>query len=96
MREEDIKYKFEKGIPIFPADGNAASVYTGSWRVYKPKIDYSKCVKCKLCWLFCPDAAIDWKGKPVVDYHICKGCLICYNECPSHAISKEKDYHEEE
>ena len=32
---------------------------TGSWRNLSPVIDRSKCIQCRICWKFCPDAAID-------------------------------------
>ncbi|MEZ0393722.1 MAG: 4Fe-4S binding protein [Desulfurococcaceae archaeon] len=61
---------------------------TGSWRVLKPVIDYNKCTKCMLCWLYCPDMAIVWDGENVVvNYDYCKGCGICEHECPVKAIS---------
>lgn len=60
---------------------------TGSWRALKPIIDHNKCVKCMLCWLFCPDFAILWDGENVhVNYDFCKGCGICAHECPVNAI----------
>ncbi|HDD56776.1 MAG TPA: ferredoxin, partial [Nitrososphaeria archaeon] len=31
---------------------------TGTWRVKKPVIDQSKCIRCLLCWVYCPDMAI--------------------------------------
>jgi len=66
MKEEEIKYLYEKGIPIYKAKGDSDNIFTGAWKTYKPKIDYEKCIKCKLCWLLCPDSAIEWKNKPVI------------------------------
>ena len=65
---------------------------TGSWRVFTPIIDLSKCVKCLNCWVFCPDDAIniDDKGFPHVNYDYCKGCGICSTECPTKAISMKE------
>ncbi len=34
-----------------PAEG--AGGRTGTWRVYRPVINYSKCTKCGICWLYC-------------------------------------------
>lgn len=67
---------------------------TGTWRVFKPIIDESKCVKCQLCWMYCPDSAIETENSrsvPRIDYDYCKGCLICYNVCPVKAIYVEKE-----
>ncbi|MBN3036927.1 MAG: 4Fe-4S binding protein [Candidatus Diapherotrites archaeon] len=75
------------------ADASAARVDTGSWRVNRPVIDLSKCIKCHMCWLDCPDGAIylDKDGKPHVDYTFCKGCLVCANECPVKCIAVEAE-----
>jgi pyruvate ferredoxin oxidoreductase delta subunit len=85
------EYERLKGIPVIRERGNAVRRKTGSWRVFRPLINLSKCVKCKNCWLYCPDAAIKWKGKPVIDYRICKGCLICTSVCSSKAITTRKE-----
>ncbi|MEX0567880.1 MAG: 4Fe-4S binding protein [Candidatus Njordarchaeota archaeon] len=67
---------------------------TGSWRVFKPVINYEKCIKCYLCYLHCPDAAIDVKKHtefPKIDYDYCKGCGICADVCPVKAITMERE-----
>lgn len=66
---------------------------TGSWRTFHPKIDYSKCTKCALYWIYCPDAAITRldDDSPEIDYDYCKGCGICANECPVKAITMQKE-----
>ena len=57
-----------------------------------PIIDKKTCIKCKACFVFCPDAAIKMgvDGFPKVDYDKCKGCLICLRECPVRAIIEER------
>lgn len=73
--------------------GSSAEYRTGDWRVAKkPVIDQKKCIKCWMCWIFCPDVAIirDEKGV-TIDYAHCKGCAICAVECPVKAISMEND-----
>lgn len=61
---------------------------TGDWRTFRPVIDESKCVKCLMCWVYCPDGAIEWDGEKVsINYDYCKGCGICARECPRKAIS---------
>ena len=61
--------------------------YTGGWRALRPVIDQDKCVKCLLCWVYCPENAVVWDGDRVsIDYNYCKGCGICAHECPQKAI----------
>jgi len=67
--------------------GNTAQTETGSWRTFKPVVDVEKCTGCGICWIFCPEPAIEG-GKPaIIDYKYCKGCGICANECPFKAIA---------
>ncbi len=85
----------EKALPLtpisYPIVGSTGK--TGSWRFFRPVIDYSKCTKCLLCWVYCPDAAISRRddNSPEIDYEYCKGCGICANECPSKAISIQRE-----
>ncbi|MEM2739331.1 MAG: pyruvate synthase subunit PorD [Candidatus Bathyarchaeia archaeon] len=75
------------GILVEP--GSAAEYRTGDWRLFRPVIDYSKCIKCLLCWIYCPEPAVVRKDDDSVeiDYYHCKGCGICASECPVKAIS---------
>ena len=66
---------------------------TGSWRVERPVIDYSRCTPaktgrhaCHLCWLYCPDAVVGKELEPTINLEYCKGCGICAEECPVKAI----------
>lgn len=74
-------------LPIsYPAKG--AGGKTGNWRVVRPVIDYNKCVGCKACYIWCPEATILIRDNKVeVDYEYCKGCGVCSNVCPVKAIS---------
>ncbi|MCD4739887.1 4Fe-4S binding protein [archaeon] len=75
-----------------PANASAKYNKTSSWRLWKPIIDHSKCIKCKTCFAYCPHGAISWiNGKPKIDYTFCKGCLICAEVCPVKCIGKEKE-----
>lgn len=66
---------------------------TGLWRTFRPEIDYSKCTRCTLCWVYCSDAAITRleDDSPKIDYDYCKGCGVCANECPVKAITMHKE-----
>lgn len=74
---------------------------TDKWRTQKPVIDYGSCIRCMICWKFCPDNAISYSSEgnyafpndridgmeaPVIDYDYCKGCGICSYECPKNSI----------
>lgn len=69
--------------------GSAREYKTGDWRTQKPVWNEQKCVKCGVCWMYCPDAAIFMKtdGYYTADYDYCKGCGICGKECPTGAIT---------
>ena len=71
--------------------GNLVSVNSG-WRVFKPVIAPAKCIRCLLCWVYCPDGVIGKEEKYLtIDYDFCKGCGICAQECPRQAISMGKE-----
>ncbi|MBI5410924.1 MAG: 4Fe-4S binding protein [Nitrospirae bacterium] len=49
---------------------NAPLHKTGDWRVFRPVLHPEKCNGCRLCFVYCPDAAISMtdKDRPVIDY----------------------------
>src|SRR5579875_2842386 len=81
------------GLEDITAVGNSRIAKTGSWRIFKPVVNYDKCTACTVCYAYCPESALKLRedGKPVIDYDNCKGCLICYRECPPKAISLERE-----
>jgi 2-oxoacid:acceptor oxidoreductase delta subunit (pyruvate/2-ketoisovalerate family) len=70
--------------------GEGQRVETGGWRTgLKPVADFSKCVNCLLCWLYCPDSACTVDAQAVftgIDESMCKGCELCAAVCPTGAI----------
>jgi pyruvate ferredoxin oxidoreductase gamma subunit len=76
--------------PTIRHRGSAVLRATGNWRIERPEIDLTKCKRCFLCYLYCPEAAmrLDAENFPHVDYDHCKGCMICYEECPTDAIAR--------
>jgi pyruvate ferredoxin oxidoreductase gamma subunit len=76
--------------PTIRHRGSAALRATGNWRMERPEIDLTKCKRCFLCYLYCPEAAmrLDAENFPHIDYDHCKGCMICYEECPTDAITR--------
>ncbi|MDH7493007.1 MAG: 4Fe-4S binding protein [Candidatus Saccharicenans sp.] len=84
-----IVFNSEKEMPASPMSlGSMLYNKTGAWRNIKPVIDLSRCIKCGICWKFCPDASIDivddW---PQINYDYCKGCGVCAEECPQKCIA---------
>lgn len=73
---------------IVDTPGASMGYHTGDWRSQTPVYDKEKCSKCRLCYVFCPDAAITIKEDGYVEfnYDYCKGCGICAVECPKDAI----------
>lgn len=86
----------EVGTPSVTAKPNTPLRRTGNWRVFKPVVDLGGCTQCWICFVRCPEGAIelDAEDNPHVDYGVCKGCLICVEECPTHAISKVRELRE--
>lgn len=75
---------------IITEPGSSVKNKTGNWRVFRPVKDQKKCTKCGICWMYCPDSAIDSKNFNV-NYDYCKGCLICVKECPFKAFTVKKE-----
>lgn len=89
------KAKHRKQRPITPlSEPTVGSMgKTGSWRTFRPEVDYAKCTHCAFCWIYCPDSAITRQenDSPKIDYDYCKGCGICANECPTKAITMKRE-----
>ncbi len=89
MSVRPLSWRELPAAPVITEAGSALRYKTGSWRALRPVIDRGKCIKCLLCWVYCPEPAII-RGEDdgvEVDYDYCKGCGICANECPVKAIS---------
>lgn len=76
-----------KEIPtggVIEEAGNADNYVTGGWRTYKPVLDEQKCIHCLVCWISCPDTAIEVKDEKMIGFKLkhCKGCGVCAEVCP--------------
>lgn len=70
---------------------------TGGWRTgVRPVIEFDRCVQCLVCWVYCPDTAIETRNHVVtgIDLTLCKGCEICAAMCPQRAIAMQPDHPE--
>jgi pyruvate ferredoxin oxidoreductase delta subunit len=79
--------KFEVGA-VIKKPGSSLSYKTGGWKTSNPVFDHSKCNKCGICWIFCPEGIIykTKEGLFEANLNYCKGCGICAQECPQKAI----------
>lgn len=79
--------------------GSSIKRKTADWRIFRPVINQDKCIRCYICWMYCPEPSIlivdesytTSTGKTYnitfkIDYEFCKGCGICVEECPVKAI----------
>lgn len=95
MTAMDVRKRNRNEMPItalsLPKVG--VSGKTGFWRTFRPVVDSAKCTRCTLCWIYCPDGAIERKedDTPEIDFDYCKGCGICANECPVGAITMQRE-----
>ena len=74
---------------IVSQPGNAADYKTGDWRAERPAYNFDRCIKCGICYIYCPEGCIieNSEGYFEADLYYCKGCGICATECWTQAIS---------
>ena len=88
--EEELTWHDLEIGSISTQPGSASQYKTGDWRSQRPTYDFSKCNRCGLCAVFCPEGCIDQKDKESfyeADMYYCKGCAICAVECPTKVIT---------
>jgi pyruvate ferredoxin oxidoreductase delta subunit len=86
--ENEMTWKDLEIGNIVSASGSARSYESGTWRSQRPTYDFTKCIKCGLCALNCPEGCIgpNKDGYFEADLYYCKGCGICPRECPTRVI----------
>jgi pyruvate ferredoxin oxidoreductase delta subunit len=87
--ENELTWKDLEIGAIVTEPGNAREYRTGDWRSQKPKYDFTKCIKCGVCQIFCPEGCIEQNTDGFFEANLfwCKGCGICFRECPTGVIS---------
>jgi pyruvate ferredoxin oxidoreductase delta subunit len=105
--ETIVKLRGWRELPIggyIMEPGSSVINKTGSWRSQRPVINQDLCIRCRTCWVFCPEPAILELDKPYItssgvrydityeiDYDHCKGCGVCAHECPTNAITMVRE-----
>ena len=90
MKHQAYKMFDASTIPddLCPIATKPTPMLPGDWRSMRPVVDRAKCVKCAVCWLYCPVQCV--VERPAwFDFNLktCKGCGICATECPQRAIA---------
>ncbi len=69
--------------------GSARRNETGTWRSQRPTYEFNKCIKCGICYIFCPEGCVSQREDKyfTADLYYCKGCGICAKECPTRVIT---------
>ncbi|MDA8333419.1 MAG: 4Fe-4S binding protein [Peptococcaceae bacterium] len=73
----------------WPAGYSRAKKHPG--REEYPVIDHSRCSRCSLCFIFCPEGIIARGEEYSMDLDYCKGCGVCAQECPVGAIQMHRE-----
>ncbi len=55
---EDYRVKDLNPGNVIDEPGNAVVYNTGDWKSQRPVWNEQKCIKCGICWNYCPDNAI--------------------------------------
>ena len=74
--------------------GNGQYYRTGGWRSIRPVWDKEACKDCMLCWINCPDSAIDVEDGKMTGINLdhCKGCGVCVKECRFDALEMVSEH----
>jgi len=88
-KETELTWRDMEVGCVVTSPGSAVQYRTGDWRSQRPIWNYDRCIKCGICYLFCPEACVNLnpEGDFAADLYYCKGCGICARECWTQAIT---------
>jgi pyruvate ferredoxin oxidoreductase delta subunit len=88
-REGELTWKDLEIGSIVAEPGSASQYQTGTWRSQRPLFDSNKCIKCGMCYIFCPEGCVEQNTEGYFEANLfyCKGCGICARECWPQAIT---------
>jgi len=90
MKRQAYEFFDASTIPddLCPIAVKPSAMLPGDWRSMRPVVDRAKCVKCAVCWLYCPvQCVVERPAWFDIELKTCKGCGICARECPHRAIA---------
>ena len=87
--EGELTWKDLKIGSIVTEPGSARQYQTGDWRSQRPTYNFKRCIKCAICYIFCPEGCIGQNAEGYFEANLfyCKGCGICACECPTEVIT---------
>ncbi|MCL2437347.1 MAG: 4Fe-4S binding protein [Clostridiales bacterium] len=89
------EYKPPASWEEMPFTGNVAGLLptpNSGFRTLTPHFNLESCIKCMLCWVYCPEGCIDKSNETFeLDRDYCKGCGICAHECPKKCIEMVRE-----
>jgi len=87
--ESELTWKDLEIACIVTEPGSSREYCTGDWRSQKPTYNFTRCIKCGLCQIYCPEGCIGQNADGYFEANMfwCKGCGICPRECPTGVIS---------
>ena len=87
--ENELTWKDLEIGCIVTEPGSSREYRTGDWRSQKPTYNFTRCIKCGLCQIYCPEGCIRQNADGYFEANLfwCKGCGICHRECPTGVIS---------
>lgn len=88
-KETELTWKDIETGAIVTEPGSASQYRTGDWRSQRPTYNFKKCIKCGICYIFCPEGCIGQNENRYFEANLfyCKGCGICACECPTGVIT---------